>query len=731
MSKANDDDTVDFVQEKSPRSPPVGTERQAPPHFPGYVIEGELGKGGLGIVYRARDLMLNRPVALKVLTSDTGDEEQRQKVLDEARRTAALGDRCIVTIFGVLEHEGNSAIAMELVDGHELQNVASVLEPRQVAKIIAEVCRAVSIAHGAGILHRDLKPQNIVVTPAHEVKILDFGLSIEVDSTEIEEGFSGTISYSAPERLTGQPATEATDIFSIGVLFHEVLTGRHPFAKLGKPPTISSILAGEPSLPREHRPEIPEELERVCLACLSFNAEDRPSAIELLHALDCFLSGRPVQLKASVVKDHLLNRIEDHVNEIEKWQKLGLVRNPERDHLRWQYRRILEGDDVWPTETLKLRAVELGIYISTWTMLSAAFLSAGLYREEIGTPLRWTIPLFITFSLVIAGVLTEKRSANRVTPLFFGSAILSLMPTLMSILTEFLWVPETTTSIDWLRHAGVSNKTLLLSSLICMIASVLRLNKTGVSFYAWLSSALFLATHLSVLLQLGFLDWSPGARAVGILSTGIAWLVGSGFEMQRRPRFARPFHWIGAGGTMLGLYMLAAVPLLSWIGVESLARDTRSGWSFAISGFCMLGIGILLDRSPRLERRRIAKFFEWACPIFILGGLYQAAMVRTPVVGWEGQGSIWFTVIPFIGAVAMFVMLTAKMWKPRFMISCLGGVALSLHLLQHQDLISKTGVLIFATGIGLLLTAIFYMRMERTARPRAKQEVRPPSIHDD
>ncbi len=731
MGEVEDEDTVDFVRDNSSRGIPAGTGEPPRPQFPGYVIEGELGRGGLGIVYRARDLMLNRPVALKVLTSDKGDEEQRQKVLDEARRTAALGDRCIVTIFGVLEHEGQSAIAMELVDGHELQSVASVLEPRQVAKIIAEVCRAVASAHSAGILHRDLKPQNIVVTPAHEVRILDFGLSIEVNSTEIEEGFSGTISYSAPERLMGKMATEATDIFSLGVLFHEALTGRHPFAKLGKPPTISSILAGDPSLPREHRPEIPEELERVCLACLAFNAEDRPSATELLHALDCFLSGRPVQLKASVVKNHLLNRIEDHVDEIEKWQKLGLVREPERDLLRWQYRRILEGDDLWPTETRKLRAVELGIYISTWTMLSAAFLSAGLYREEIGTPMRWMIPLFITFSLVLAGALTEKRSANRVTPLFFGGAILSLLPTLMSLLTEFLWVPEMTTSKDWLHRSGVSNKTLLVSSLIGMIASVLRLNKTGVSFYAWLSSALFLSTHLSVLLLLGFIDWEPGPKAVGILSTGIAWVVGSGFEKQRRPRFARPFHWIGAAGTMLGLYMLATVPLLSWLGFDSLASGTRSGWSFAISGFFMLGIGILLDRSPRLERRRIAKFFEWTCPIFILGGLYHAALERSPIVGWDDQSSIWLTVIPFIGAVAMFVTLTAKMWKPRFMISSLGGVALSLHLLQHQDLISKTGVLIFATGMGLLLTAIFYMRMEISYRPRIKKEISPPSIHDD
>lgn len=731
MIASDDDDTVEFTSSRPQSSLRDDSDDLPTPQFPGYVIEGELGRGGLGIVYRARDLMLNRPVALKVLTSDKGDEAQRQKVLDEARRTAALGDRCIVTIFGVLEHQGQSAIAMELVDGHELQNVASVLEPRQVAKIIAEVCRAVASAHSAGILHRDLKPQNIVVTPAHEVRILDFGLSIEINSTEIEEGFSGTISYSAPERLMGQKATQATDIFSLGVLFHETLTGRHPFAKLGKPPTLSSILAGDPSLPREHRPEIPEDLERVCLACLSFKPENRPTATELHHALECFLAGQPVQIRANAVKNHLLNRIEDHVDEIEKWQKLGLVRNQERDQLRWQYRRILEGDDLWPTETRKLRTLELGIYISIWTMLSAAYLSAGLYREDVGAPLRWLIPLFITSSLVVAGLVTEKRSTQRVAPLFIGGAILSLIPTLMSFLTEFLWVPEMTTSKDWLQNAGVSNKTLLLSSLIGLVVSVFRLNKTGVSFYAWLSSILFLSTHLSVLLLLGFLEWESGPKALGILSTGVAWIVGSGFEQQMRSRFARPYHWIGASGTMLGLYMLATVPLLSWIGIENLSRNTQFGWSFAICGFFMLGIGILLDRSLRLERRRIAKLFEWVCPIFILGGLFQAAMEKSPILGWDTPGSLWLTVIPFILAVAMFVVLTLKMWKPRFMISSLGGVALSLHLLQHQDLISKTGLLIFATGVGLLLTAIFYIRMEMSSRPREKKVVHPPSIHED
>ena len=726
MGPVDDDDTVDFIRDSAPAD-----GEGAVPEFPGYSIEGELGRGGLGVVYRARDLTLNRPVALKVLSSHQADHEHRQTVLEEARRTAALGDRCIVTIYGVLEYQGHSAIAMELVDGHELQNVSSVLEPRQIAKIISEVAGAVSSAHRAGILHRDIKPQNIVVTPAHEVRILDFGLSIEVDSTDIEDGFSGTIAYAAPERLRGEPATTATDIFSLGVLFHEALTGRHPYAKLGKPPTISSILAGEPSLPREHRPEIPEDLERICLACLSFKPEDRPDAGEVHYALTCFLAGQPVQMKATVVKNHLLNRIEEHVSEVGKWRSLGLVADQEHDQIRWQYRRVLEGDDLWPTETRKLRAGELGIYISIWAIICSALLAAGLYREDVGSPLRWLIPLSITIVLAVSGAITQQRSMNRVTPLFIGGAILSLMPTLISVLTEWIWIPGSTTSADWLHQSGVANKSIFIASLLSLIASVIRLNITGVSFFAWLSAVLFVITQMSLLLMMGFMNWSDGAQACGILSISIAWLVGTGFEWQHRPRFARPFHWIGAAGIILGLYLLGSVPMLTWFGFDSLSNKAAWGWSQAIAGSVMLVIGLVLDRSVRLERRRIAKYFEWICPVFLLGGLYSAALSKSPILSWEGSAATWLAVGPFILAVAMFIGLTARRWKSRFMISGMAGVALSLHLLQAQELVSKKGLLVSATALGVLLTAFFYFKMELTTKKTKSVTADVPSIHDD
>ncbi|MGE4631774.1 MAG: serine/threonine-protein kinase, partial [Planctomycetota bacterium] len=701
----NNDETIEYNPNVPPSRPRARDTNDAPLEFPGYVLEGELGRGGLGVVYRGRDLTLNRPVAIKVLASTEGSQEQRQKVIEEARRTAALGDRCIVTVYGVIENQGNAAIVMELVDGHELQNVSAVLEPKQIAKIVSETARALSVAHRAGILHRDIKPQNIVVTPAHEIRILDFGLSIEMDSATVEEGFSGTIAYSAPERLQGLPATPATDIFSLGVLFHEALTGRHPFAKLGKPPTISSILAGEPTLPRALRPEIPEDLERICLACLAYQPEKRPNAEEVHQGLVNYLAGQPVQMKDSVVKDHLLNRVEEHVNTIEEWCELGLVENRERDQLRWLYRRVLEGDDLWPTETRKLRVGELGIYICIWAALIASAFTATIYRQDVGVLFSWLLPMGITLTLGFAGLLTQQLSRKRVTPLFFGAAILSLVPTLIAILTAMVWAPIPGSDSELFQDVGIANRTLFAASLVSLIAAVIRLNRTGVSFYAWVAAILYSSTHLSLLLMAGYLTWQDGPQAVGILSLAAAWLMGTGFETMKKPRFARPFHWLGAIGLVAGLFLLAEVPSLRWFGAETLNYTASKGWSLALSGFVLLLVTHLIENSIRLERRRIAHYLEWVCPIFILGGLYQAAQSSNPVVGWDTAESIWVTVGPFIAAVAMFIALTARTWRPRFMLSAMVGVALSIQLLEHHDLVPVRFLMLAVSIVGLLLAA--------------------------
>jgi len=151
----------------------------------------------------------------------------------------------------------------------------------------------------------------------------------------------------------------------------------------------------------------------------------------------------------------------------------------------------------------------------------------------------------------------------------------------------------------------------------------------------------------------------------------------------------------------------------------------------ALSGFVLLLVTHLIENSIRLERRRIAHYLEWICPIFILGGLYQAAQSSNPVVGWDAAESIWVTVGPFIAAVAMFIALTARTWRPRFMLSAMVGVALSIQLLEHHDLVPVRFLMLAVSIVGLLLAAAFYARMELATHSRKSEKPPPPPISQD
>ena len=726
-----EDETVEFTPSPSDKSQGDQKSNLQIPIFKGYKIEGELGRGGLGVVYRGIDLTLNRPVAIKVLRADEGTVDQRNQILNEARKAAALDDRCIVTVYGVIESESHSAIVMELIDGHELQNVSAVLEPKQIAKIVSEVTRALKAAHQAGILHRDIKPQNVIVTPAHEVKILDFGLSIHISDKAESGSFSGTVSYASPEILQGGPPTTQSDIYSLGVLMHETLTGRHPFSKLGKPPTVSSILAGDPTLPREIKPQIPPDLEKVVLACLSFKPTNRPSADEVYQALLQILIDKPVELKAGKVQDHVLNRIEEHVATIEKWFDLGMIEGQSRDALRSNYRKVLEGDDTWPTETRKIQAGEIGLYLCVWLAVVTAALSGIFYRKEVSEVFSWTLPLFITTTLGLSSYLVQYTTQQRIRPLFASGFILSLVPTLISILSNFVWNPNVYSKIELFGKHGIANKTMFTAGILSLIVSVIRLNQTGFSFYAWVSATLLAFSHGSLLLMLGFLEWSAAAQSLGILSMSISWLSGLAFESMNKPRFARPFHWTGSLSLIIGLFLFGMSPALKWLGLSTGITLIDKGWSLALCGMVLLLSSTILSQDFRLERRRIALIHEWMNPFFIIGGLGMAANHAIPR-GDNDISSIGILSLLFlVASIAIYVTLTSLNWRARYMLAALSGSAFFIQLIPEFHFYQTQTYLGGCAVISLAIAIFSYIKMELSGKQKVSKKTKAVRLRDD
>jgi serine/threonine protein kinase len=248
-----------------------------------YRINAAIGKGGMGDVYRATDTKLGREVALKVLPPDVAcDPERLARFQREARAVAALNHPHIVTIHSVEEADGVHFLTMELVEGQVLDRLipASGLPVERIFEIAGALAEALAAAHEKGIIHRDLKPANVMVTDDGRVKILDFGLAKDVhaetssDTALTSAGHTqagvvmGTLAYMSPEQIAGRTLDHRTDIFSLGIVLHEMATGRRPFEGTSSAELASSILRDSPPLVTDVRADLPSDLARVIRRCL-------------------------------------------------------------------------------------------------------------------------------------------------------------------------------------------------------------------------------------------------------------------------------------------------------------------------------------------------------------------------------------------------------------------------------------------------------------------------------
>ncbi|HEY0459233.1 MAG TPA: protein kinase [Pyrinomonadaceae bacterium] len=252
--------------------------------FGTYLIESKLGAGGMGEVYLAHDQKLKRKVALKILPTEYTSNDERVKRFElEARAISALNHPNIVTIYDVGNANGINFIATEYVEGKTLRELTGEkLKLAEILNIIMQVCDALAAAHGARVIHRDIKPENIMVRPDGYVKILDFGLAkLGETETRTIDNFTktakgiiiGTPAYMSPEQVTDDRVDHRTDLWSVGVVFYELLTGFNPYKKATRQATFQAILLDEPPLASTKNAEVSGELDRVLFKALEKDAD--------------------------------------------------------------------------------------------------------------------------------------------------------------------------------------------------------------------------------------------------------------------------------------------------------------------------------------------------------------------------------------------------------------------------------------------------------------------------
>jgi serine/threonine-protein kinase len=270
-----------------------------------YQIDGELGRGGMGVVYSATHRQLKRTAALKmVLAGRHASEELLQRFIKEAQAVAHLQHPGIVQIFDIGEHEGLPYFALEFVDGQDLQKKLN-RQPQDstfAASMVEKLATAMQYAHDSGILHRDLKPANVLLDQDGNPKITDFGLAKQVDGEDDSTGTSmgsimGSPSYMPPEQARGEVSSLSprSDLYSLGAILYEMLTGRPPFLAKKPVETVMQVVNNEPVAPRQLQPEIPADIETICMKAMQKEQGSRyGSCSELADDLRRFLDSKPI-----------------------------------------------------------------------------------------------------------------------------------------------------------------------------------------------------------------------------------------------------------------------------------------------------------------------------------------------------------------------------------------------------------------------------------------------------
>jgi Protein kinase domain len=624
----------------------VGPEGAAAEKLPetlsGHKILGEIGAGGMGRVLLGYDERLGRKVAIKILNRKYRENEAvRQRFMQEARALAHISHPNIVHIFSLGQQEEAPHFVMELVEGASLVDAARALTLRQKAGLMQKVALAVDFLHDHQILHRDLKPTNILVGADLEPKILDFGLAQQLESdgrrmTRPGE-IMGTPDYFSPEHaVPGSRFDPRSDVFSLGTVLYEVLTGSLPFHAESFGEQVRQIREEVPVLPRRRNPEVPGELQDICLKALEKRPENRyASAKEMADDLERFLAGEKVHAVPTAYARLITGKIEQHIQELEGWRQDEVLTEYEFDDFRKNYNRLIEREDAWILEARRLTLPQVTLYLGAWILtVGAALLFLFQFLHLPGT-VSVAMVAGAAGLMLWGGRRIWKRGQLRIGIAFLLTFCLLVPIVLLLTMIEYRIAATPSPHKEWELLANleepfraVTNAQLWWGILLTLPACGWLRRFTHSSVFSLMIAVMGVALSLVTLLRLGWLEFAkndPGWLYFRILPVAVIFFV-TAFVIERLGFFndSRYFYPVAVVFTLMALSGLAAVhhPYREWLERNLAWTRGQIEYLFIANAGIYFALQALCDRFPSAQMRAVAKAFRFVIPGHILTSLF-------------------------------------------------------------------------------------------------------------
>jgi predicted Ser/Thr protein kinase len=710
-----------------------------PDRLSGHKIATEIGRGGMGRVLLATDEALGRKVAVKTLAEPYAENSVlRARFMAEARAMARLSHPNIVRIYSLGPADEPPHFVMEYVEGAPLSRAALPLTFEQRAELIRKIALATHFLHERGIVHRDLKPGNVLVGPDLEPKLLDFGLALDQGSRERFSSAGdapGTPEYFSPEQARGaRDLDPRSDVFSLGAILYELLTGELPFHGEDKAGLLRSIGEDDPALPRRRDPKIPIDLQNICLKALEKDPAQRyRSARDMADDQGRFLAHEPVLAEPGAYSRLIGGQVREHVHDLEGWRRDQIVSSEEYDALRKRYERLLEREDAWILSARRLTLPQVTLYLGAWILsVAAALLTFFPFGGLAGVP-KVAIAWAALAPAAWMGIRTWRRGYRRVSIAYLLACCLVVPAAALvtleeaSLFTGFTRGQASLELFDRLKLTQHATNAQFWSALLAGQPVCWWLRRfTRASVFSLMFSTTAALFSVATLLRLGVLKYLDGdsGRFFFYLIPCAALFMAVGFLLERRkmPDDSQYFYPFAVAFALVALSGLAAChkPWADKLGEWLPWTHGQIEYLFMANAVAYLIFDRICDRSSFPQVRAVGKSFRFVIPGHVMTSLWLLSFTEYAKADrTEALTLTWLLPV----AALVFVFASVPRQMKNFLVSGLVFLAIGIYRLQDQVFKQRSlwPVALLACGLGLMLAATNYAPLRVALRRIGKR----------